>query len=52
MAISGSRTTSVFRRYNVVTEDELQKVKWKPEESSGVHIGVHHSGKGVHIGVY
>ena len=41
MAISGSRTTSVFRRYNVVTEEELQKVKWKPDESSGVHIGVH-----------
>ena len=41
MAISGHRTTSVFRRYNVVTEEELQKVKWKPEESSGVHIGVH-----------
>ncbi len=41
MAISGHRTTSVFRRYNVVTEEELQKVKWKPDESSGVHIGVH-----------
>ena len=41
MAISGHRTTSVFRRYNVVTEEELQKVKWKPEESSGVHLGVH-----------
>jgi hypothetical protein len=41
LTISGSRTTSVFRRYNVVTEEELQKVKWKPEESSGVHIGVH-----------
>ena len=41
MAISGSRTTSVFRRYNVVTEEELQGVKWKTDESSGVHIGVH-----------
>ena len=29
MAISGHRTTSVFRRYNVVTEEELQGVKWK-----------------------
>ena len=37
MAISGHRTTSVFRRYNVVTEEELQKVKWKPDESRGVH---------------
>ncbi len=52
MAISGHRTTSVFRRYNVVTEEELQKVKWKSDEFRGVHIGVHHSGKGVHIGVY
>ena len=50
MAISGSRTTSVFRRYNVVTEDELQKVKWKPEESRGVHIGVHQPRKTGEIG--
>ena len=41
MAISGQKTTSVFQRYNVVTEEELQGVKWKTEESSGVHIGVH-----------
>ena len=41
MAISGSRTTSVFQRYNVVTEEELQEVKWKTDESSGVHIGVY-----------
>ena len=41
MAISGQKTISVFQRYNVVTEEELQGVKWKTEESSGVHIGVH-----------
>ena len=41
MAISGSRTTSVFRRYNVVNEEELQGVKWKTDESSGVHIGIY-----------
>jgi integrase len=41
MAISGQKTTSVFQRYNVVTEEELQGVKWKTDESSGVHIGVH-----------
>ena len=41
MAISGHRTTSVFRRYDVVAEEELQKVKWKPDEKIGVHIGVH-----------
>ena len=39
--ISGYRRTSVFRRYNVVTEEELQNVKWKPDENLGVHIGVH-----------
>jgi hypothetical protein len=51
MAISGSRTTSVFRRYNVVTEEELRNVKWKPEESRGVHIGVHQPRKTGEIGL-
>jgi hypothetical protein len=41
MAISSQKTPSVFQRYNVVTEEELQGVKWKTEESRGVHIGVH-----------
>ena len=41
MAISGHRTTSVFRRYNVGTDEELQGVKWKTESPRGVHIGVH-----------
>ena len=41
MAISEHRTTSVFRRYNVVTKEELKKVKQKLEESSDVYIGVH-----------
>jgi len=50
MAISGHRTTSVFRRYNVVTEEELQKVKWKPDEKIGVHIGVHQPRKSGEIG--
>ena len=50
MAISGHRTASVFRRYNVVTEEELQEVKWKPDEFSGVHLGVHQPRKTREIG--
>ena len=36
MTISGHKTTSVFRRYNVVTDDELQDVNWKNYENFGV----------------
>jgi integrase len=32
MAISGHKTMSVFKRYNLVTEDELSRVKWPEEE--------------------
>ena len=34
MTISGHKTTSVFRRYNVFTDDELQDVKWINHENS------------------
>ncbi|MCH2295100.1 MAG: hypothetical protein MK488_08985, partial [SAR324 cluster bacterium] len=50
MTISGHKTTSVFRRYNVVTDDELQDVKWKNDENFGVHIGVHQPRKTREIG--
>ncbi len=41
LTISGHKTTSVFRRYNDVTDDELKDVEWKNDGNSGVHIGVH-----------
>ena len=50
MTISGHKTTSVFRRYNVVNDDELQDVKWKNDENFGVHIGVHQPRKTREIG--
>ncbi len=33
MAISGHKTISVFKRYNLVTEEELAQVKWPPYEN-------------------
>ena len=36
MTISGHKTTSVFRRYNVVTDAELQDVNWQNDENYGV----------------
>ena len=29
MSISGHKTTSVFKRYNVVTEEEVRSVSWR-----------------------
>ena len=37
MTISGHKTTSVFRLYNVFTDDELQDVKWMNDEKIGVY---------------
>ena len=50
MTISGHKTTSVFLRYNVVTDDELQDVKWINDENFGVHIAVHQPRKTREIG--
>ena len=50
MTISGHKTTSAFRGYNVITDDELQDVKWKNDENFGVHIGVHQPRKMREIG--
>ena len=52
MNISGHKTTSVFLRYNVITDDELQDGKRKNDEKIGVHMGFHQSGKRVKSGEF
>ena len=41
MTISGHKTTSVFWRYYVVTDAELQDGTWMNDEKIGVHMSVH-----------
>jgi integrase len=33
MAMSGHRTMSVFKRYNLADEDELSKIKWPSRDN-------------------
>ena len=41
MPLSCHKMTSVSRRYNVVTDAELQDGKWMNDEKIGVHMSVH-----------
>ena len=41
MPLSGHKTTPVFLRYNVITDDELQDGKWMNDEKIGFHMSVH-----------
>ena len=50
MTISGHKTTSAFRRYNVITNDELQDVNWINNVNSGVHMSVHQPQKMNEVG--
>ena len=36
VTISGHKTTSAFRRYTVVIDDDLRGKKWKNDENYGV----------------
>ena len=50
MTISSHKTTSVCRRYNVVTDAELQDGKWMNDEKIGVHMNFHQPRKTREIG--
>ena len=50
MTISGHKTTSAFRGYNVITDDELLDGKSTSDENFGVHMSVHQPWKMSEIG--
>ena len=45
MAVSGHKTIAVFKRSNLVTEDELSTISWEVNNAEGSEHG-HHSKKG------
>ena len=50
MTISGHKTTSVFRRHNVVIDGDLRGMKWKNDGNFSVHMSVHQPQKMNEIG--
>ena len=50
MTISGHKTTSVFRRYTVVIDDDLRGKKWKNDGNFSVHMSVYQPQKMNEVG--
>jgi hypothetical protein len=39
MALSGHRTMSVFKRYGLVTEEELSQIRWLEKKKKTSQVG-------------
>ena len=50
MTISCHKTTSVFRRYTVVIDDDLRGKRWKNHGNFSVHMSVHQPQKMNEVG--